>query len=169
MVWALAVEGRHRRCEDVMKWFLKLGGSTLALTGLAKVISAIGPTRVLDSVDPLLGIPFRQLLLLVGLVELFIAFLCLFTNRQQLSLVAVAWISSNFLAYRVGLWLIGWHRPCKCMGSLTDMLHISPSIADSVMKAVLGCLLLGSYGMLLWQWRLKRRAKTMTEAFAAAC
>jgi hypothetical protein len=128
----------------------------LAVTGLAKAFSAIGPARALDAFDPLIGIPFRQILLLVGLAELFIAFFCVFTDKRRLSLLAVAWISTNFLVYRLGLWFIGWHRPCGCMGNLTDLLHISPHAADTIMKGVLAYLLVGSYGILLWQWRQRR-------------
>lgn len=136
-----------------MKWFLGLAGSALALTGLAKAISAVGAARALNLLDPLTGIPFRQLLLLVGLVELFIAFFCLFTERRRFSLLAVAWISSNFFVYRLSLWFIGWHQPCGCMGSLSDMLHLSPNAADNIMKGVLAYLLIGSYLLLAFQWR----------------
>ena len=104
--------------------------------------------------------PFRHLLLLVGLAELFITFLCLFTDRRRFSLLAVAWISTNFLVYRFGLWLIGWHHPCGCMGSLAGTLHLSDRAADNIMKGVLAYLLIGSYAILFWQWRRERGAKT---------
>jgi hypothetical protein len=127
------------------------------MVGLAKTLSAIGPAHALDALDPLIGIPFRLLLLLVGLVELLIAFFCLFTDKRRFSLLATAWISTNFLVYRVGLWVIGWRRPCGCMGSLADMLHLSPRAADSIMKVVLAYLLVGSYLLLFLQWRAARR------------
>jgi hypothetical protein len=153
----------------VMKRFLIPAGSALAVTGLAKAFSAIGPARALDIADPLIGIPFRQLLLVVGLLELFIAFSCLFTERRRFSLLAVAWMSTNFLMYRLGLWFIGWHRPCRCMGNLTDLLHISPQVADNLMRGVLAYLLVGSYGILLWEWRKSRtqRGEPMTSAAPA--
>jgi hypothetical protein len=136
--------------------FLRSAGMVLGVTALAKALSAIGPARALDIADPLIGIPVRQLLLLVGLAELFIAFFCLFTDKRRLSLLAVAWISTNFLVYRLGLWFIGWHRPCGCMGSLSDMLHLSPRAADNIMKWVLAYLLIGSYALLFVQWRQRR-------------
>lgn len=136
--------------------FLVTAGVALAVTGLAKAFSAIGPARALDTTDPLVGIPFRQLLLLVGLSELLIAFFCLFTDKRRLSVLAVAWISTNFLVYRLGLWFIGWHRPCGCMGNLTGILHVSPRLADDIMKMVLAYLLVGGYGTLFWQWRQRR-------------
>lgn len=141
-----------------MTWFLKLCGGTFAVVGMAKAFSAIGPARALDSLDPLIGIPFRQLFLLVGLAELLIAFFCLFTDKRRLSLVAVAWISTNFLVYRLGLWLIGWLHPCSCMGSLAGMLHLSDQAADNIMKVVLAFLLVGSYLLLLLDWRAGRAA-----------
>ena len=139
------------------RWFLPAAGGVLALTGLAKVCSAIGHARVLDVADPLIGLPFRQLMLLVGLAELFIAFLCLFTDKRQLSLLAVAWLSTNFLVYRLGLWWMGWHKPCSCLGSLTDTLHLSPPAADNVMKVILAYLLIGSYWILWCDWCSARR------------
>jgi len=108
------------------KWFLRAAGVALGVTGLAKAFSAFGPARALDLADPLLGIPFRHLMLLVGLAELFIAFFCLFTDKQKLSLLAVAWLSTNFLVYRLGLWSIGWHQPCGCLGNLTSLLQYLP-------------------------------------------
>ena len=149
--------------------FILAAGGALAATGAAKAFSAIGPARALDATDPLIAIPFRQLLLLVGLGELLIAFFCLFTDRRRCSLLAVTWISTNFLVYRLGLWFIGWHRPCGCMGNLTDLLRISPQLADNIMKVVLAYLLAGSYGILLWEWRrgrVQRGARSVAGAAA---
>ena len=141
------------------RWFLLTSGFALGLTGLAKAFSAIGPARALDVADPLFGIPFRHLMLLVGLGELLIAFFCLFTDKTQFSLLAVAWLSTNFVVYRLGLWFIGWHKPCGCLGNLTDMLHISPGTADNIMKALLAYLLVGSYATLFWRWRQGARSR----------
>jgi len=151
--------GNARECPRQDRFgtvFIGTAGAVLVATGLAKGFSAIGPARALDTADPLIGISFRQLLLLVGLVELLIAFFCLFTERRRFSVLALAWISTNFLVYRIGLWFIGWHRPCGCMGSLTDLLHISPRVADNIMKAVLAYLLIGSYAILFRQCRQRR-------------
>jgi len=81
-------------------------------------------------------------------------------------------LATNFVVYRVGLWWIGWHRPCGCLGNLTDLLGISPHTADTIMKLVLAYLLagtllasvgqsaslacggaLGATGRSVWQWR----------------
>ncbi len=160
--------GREPGTSEALRlWFLMSAGAVLSTTALAKAFSAIGPARALDTADPLIGIPFRHFLLLVGLGELVLAFFCLFSDKRRFSLLAVAWISTNFLVYRAGLWFIGWHRPCGCMGSLTDMLHLSPHAVDNIMKGVLAYLLVGSYAILLWDWKRRRVAKSVPPACAA--
>jgi hypothetical protein len=136
-----------------MNRFLTLAGTALLLTGVAKALSAIGTAPALNASDPLIGIPFRQLLLLVGLAELLIAFFCLLTDKRWFSLRAVGWLSTNFLIYRLGLWFIGWHHPCGCMGNLAGILHLSDRAADNIMKGVLAFLLVGSYLLLFKDWR----------------
>ncbi len=136
--------------------FCYTAGGILAITGLAKAFSAIGPARALDVADPIFGIPFRHLMLLVGLAELSIALLAFMTNKSQFSLLAIAWLSTSFLLYRIGLWWMGWHRPCGCLGNLVDILHISPQTADSITKLSLSYLLVGSYWLAartcIWDW-----------------
>ena len=76
-------------------------------------------------------------------------------------------MSTNFLVYRLGLWFIGWHHPCGCMGSLAGMLHLSDNAADIIMKGVLAYLLIGSYAILLWERRRRRVGSPATEAAPA--
>lgn len=137
--------------------FLPTAGAILAVTGLAKAFSATGASRSLDVADPLIAIPFRHLMLLAGLTELFIAFFCLFTERRTSSLLAVAWLGTVFVAYRLGLWLTDWHGPCPCLGNLTGELHISQRLADNLLKVVLAYLLVGSYSELFWLWKPRKR------------
>lgn len=138
--------------SSVSKWFVLSSGFVLALTGIAKAWSSFGSTKVLAVGDPIIGLPFRWLLLTVGVLELIIAGVCFFNKNKRLAVLLVAWLATNFLTYRVGLWWMGWHRPCGCLGSLTDALHISPQTADNIMKVVLAYLLIGSYGILIRSW-----------------
>jgi Methylamine utilisation protein MauE len=135
------------------KWFVLTSGAILAITGIAKMWSGLGNSKFLAVVDPIIGIKFGHLILAVGLVEIVIALVCFIGKRQPKALLLVAWLSTSFVLYRLGLWWIDWHRPCNCLGNLTDALHLSPQLADNIMKAVLAYLLIGSYGLLIWQWR----------------
>lgn len=137
-------------------WFIVSASVILAITGLAKAWGAEGQSRILAVADPVTGISFGHLMLAVGVLELVVATTCLFAKSQFMKLWVIAWLATNFFVYRCGLWWMGWHRPCSCMGNLTDALHIRPEVADNIMKVVLGYLLIGSYGLLIWQWRLSK-------------
>ena len=130
-------------------WFLSAASAILGATGLAKLLSGFGNARVLALADPIIGLQFRYLLLGVGLAEVFIALGCFYKWRNQLGLQLIAWFSTNLLIYRMALWWIGWHRPCPCLGNLTDALHVSPALADNVMKLALAYLMIGSYALLI--------------------
>jgi len=123
------------------------------ITGLAKILSAFGHAQMLKQADPITGIRFGHLMLVVGMLELCLVGVCLFAKSQRWALASVAIMAGNFVAYRVGLWWIGWHKACTCLGSLTDALHIRPELADNIMKVILAYLLVGSsvFFALLWQ------------------
>ena len=136
--------GRRARGLFSRKFILS-AGAILALTGAAKLWSGLGTAKVLAVADPIIGIQFGHLMLVVGITEIVVALICFFSKSHKLALGLVAWLATNFLVYRLGLWWVGYHKPCSCLGNLTDALHISPQIADTAMKIILGYLLLGSY------------------------
>ena len=144
------------------RWFVVSAAVILSLAGLAKVCSSFGTTRLLTEVDPVFGVKFRQMMMAVGLLEIAIALVCVlavFKKWSSLSLALVAWIATSFLAYRVGLALMDWHRPCNCLGGLTESIGIPPAVADSAMKCVAIYLLAGSYALLFMEWRPGNRVR----------
>lgn len=158
---AETMEARPERNEanSILPWFVPSAAAILALTGLAKAWSAFGKTKLLAAADPITGVSFGHLMLAVGILELAIAGVCLFGKSQKLALGLIAWLATNFVVYRCGLWWMGWRKPCSCLGNLTDALHLSPQAADNLMKVILTYLLIGSYALLVWQWRQGRQAK----------
>lgn len=139
--------------RPLLQGFLLSAGAILAATGVAKIWSGLGNSKLLAVIDPIIGLTFGQLMLAIGMVEIVVALVCFFSKRSTLSLGLVAWLSTNFVVYRLGLWWIGWKKPCNCLGNLTDALHISPQVSDNIMKVVLAYLLIGSCGLLIWQWQ----------------
>jgi len=127
----------------------------LLLTSLAKIISGFGNARILQLPDPLLGMTYRYVLMGVGAIELVIAAVCFSPMRVGLKAGLVSWLATGFVFYRFGAWWVGYNKPCKCMGNLTDALHISPEITEAAMKIILAYLLIGSYAILFWSWRQK--------------
>lgn len=130
--------------------FLLGSGVVLLVTGFAKLFTLTGDTTLLDLPDPVFGVRFSTLMLVVGLTELVIAGFCLFSKRNRLTVLMVAWIASGFLVYRTGIRTLDWQRPCGCLGNLTDVLSLSPQAADWISVGLLGFLLIGSYGLLFF-------------------
>ena len=85
-------------------------------------------------------------------MEIVVATLCFLGRSRGLALALVAYLSTNFLFYRVGLWWIGWKQPCGCMGSLTDALHIKAQTADHIALVLLLYMLAASCGVLFVEW-----------------
>lgn len=141
-----------RMTPKITNWFIKSSGLILAITGIGKVLSASGSARALAVLDPVFKISFRNLFLFVGAAELLISFYCLFTQKRIMSLTAIMWLSTNFLVYRINLHFIGWHGPCGCMGSFTQLLHLSNNNADKIILWVLAYLIAGSYILLFISW-----------------
>jgi hypothetical protein len=136
--------------------FVLMSGIILIVFGVAKVLSAFGKASLLGVQDPLVGIPFRDLLIGAGILEVAIGLHCFMTRKPQLAVFIIACFATNLLVYRVCLWSIHWVSPCHCLGNLTDALNITPKTADIIVKAVLAYLLIGSYASLLWFWRQRK-------------
>jgi hypothetical protein len=150
------VRSKSMRMNTKSRMFIISAGVVLSITGIAKIWSSLGQGRILVVPDPLTGIELGHLLFLVGAAEIVLALGCFNCKRQLLSVAAIAWLATSVVAYRLGLLWMGWHRPCSCLGNLTDAIHVSPQVADHVMRCVLAYLLIGSYGILFAQG-LKRK------------
>jgi hypothetical protein len=141
----------------VARGFIYTSAILLLCTAVAKFISTSGSATILKVNDPIFGIPFRVVFWAVGTIEVAVALNCFFGRRTGIQAGGIAWLATCFLLYRVGLVLVGYHKSCPCLGSLTDALHVPPATAASVMRIVFGYLLVGSYATLLWLWRRERK------------
>ncbi len=140
-----------------IRLFIYSSAVLLLATAIAKLVSANGNARLLEYTDSILGIPFRDMFRIVGVIEFVIALICLFSKNIKVRVGLIAWLATGFLIYHIGLIWVGWHKPCPCLGNLTDALHISPQTADTAMKIILAYLLIGSYASLFWLWRQRKR------------
>jgi hypothetical protein len=93
---------------------------------------------------------------IAGILELGVAAHSLFSRNRIVTVTLIAWLASIFVLYRIGLFFVGLNIPCPCLGGFTDAIHLRREIADIIMKIVLGYLLLGSYGVLLWRQKQQR-------------
>lgn len=139
-----------RQQRNLVRGFVYSAGVLLLITAAAKFVSGFGSAGILQRADPILNLPFRSLFWFVGGLELAVAIISLFSKDTGWPVILIAWLSTNFAVYRVGLLWVGYLRPCPCLGNVTDALHVSPHTADSVLKAILGYLLVGSWLIIFW-------------------
>ncbi len=132
-------------------------GAILTITGVAKILSAFGHARVLLVPNPLLGLQLGHLMMVVGVTELVVAMVCFFSRSIQLAVGSVSWFATSILFYRFGYVWMGYHKPCRCLGNLTDAIHVPPQAADNIMKVVLAYLLIGSYATFFWLWHQRKK------------
>jgi len=133
-------------------FFIFSAGGILLAAALTRFAIAAGSQRVLTLPEPMLGIPLRYAVLIVGGLELAVALICLFGKREGLQLGWLAWLATNFIVYQTGLFWTQVHSQAICIGSLTDPLHIARGTTGSIIGLLPLYLILGSYATLIWLW-----------------
>jgi len=142
------IQDPHNFQRKIIGLFLQSSAIIFTITGLAKLFSAMGSSRILLNSDPVTILPFRYIFLLAASLELLVAAVCFCGKNYLIKIKMVAWLSSALTIYRLGLFWVGYQRPCSCLGNFTDAIHISPGAANKIMLVTLAYLLLGSYVIL---------------------
>lgn len=139
--------------------FIYSAATILLLTGAAKIVSSFGTSAILFLPDPIFDLPFRYVFCVIGSLEIVVGLLCFLSYDWRIKNAFIVSLATSFVIYRAGLNLLGYHKPCGCLGSLTSVLHISPRTANTILKWVMLYLLIGSYGILIWQFKERRNAR----------
>jgi ribosomal protein S27E len=142
-------------------WFILSAGGILALVGAEQALGFFKESWAMTVADPVFGFPFRDSILLIGIVEVIVAMFCLFGNGRVWIAGLIAWVVADVMAYRTGLWCMGWPHPYPCLFYLINALYISPAKADGLLMIACGCLLGGSVAILLDSWRIRNASEFM--------
>lgn len=144
--------------EDVvMQKKNKLGGRVflwtvvviLTLTASLKIRTILQIPEALKARDPLFYfISNYSLLVMVSSVELACVAVIVFSRNYRFKLGCVAWSSTTFLLYRIGLLMIGYKNTCICLGLPQSWPNMVESV-DPYLKLLLGYMTVGSYYFLL--------------------
>jgi hypothetical protein len=146
---SFAVNAKRLMKPKYAKIFIISAEMIFLVTALAKLVSAGGSARVLNLADPLLSLSTRHVLAGVGVLEMLLAGYLFLGKNLWMKLSLTAWMATNFLVYRLGLWWTDAPKPCGCLGTVTDALPISPRFVDYGMKGVLAYLLIGSVALIV--------------------
>jgi DNA-directed RNA polymerase subunit RPC12/RpoP len=149
-------------------WFALFAGGILAFDGIEHVLDSAEKLQVFELPDPVFALPFRFLLLLIGVFELFIAWLCLFSKKRAFAFKLLTWLAANFIAYRIGLWILGWRHPWIFVGRLTEGLNTSPIFADDILFLICLYLLFGRW-ISLWREHQTAHAVGFQKTSCSSC
>jgi hypothetical protein len=156
-----------------IKFFIHFAGAILLAAALIRFVIATGSDTVLSMPEPMLGLPLRYAVLLVGGFELLVALICLLGGRPGLQLGWLAWAATNYLVYWIGLFIMHYHPQTSCIGSLTDPLRLAHGTMGTVAEFLPAYIALGSYSALLWLYvidpLLNRRQKSLNESLKMSC
>jgi hypothetical protein len=135
-----------------IKLYISSAGVILLAAALMRFVIASGDAQALVLPDPMLGIPLRYAVLIVGAFEFVVALICLLSRRVGFQIGWLAWLTTNFVVFWLGLFWMHCRLQGTCLGSLTDPLHLSRGVAGHIIAFVPLYLLVGSYAVLLRLW-----------------
>lgn len=118
-----------------LKWgksFIPVAGGLLVAAALVRFLILFSPAQSLALPDPFLEIPLRPAIFSAGLLELAAGLVCLFGKNLRLQTMALAWLATNWLVYRIGLMWLGIHPQGTFLGMLTDPLKLAGTPAGFV-------------------------------------
>jgi hypothetical protein len=107
--------------------------------------------------DPLLSpLMSREVMLAAALLETAVAFFIARQNSPVVRALALTWLCTLFVGYRLGLAWFGSSGDCRCLGSIGAWLHLSSSAANLTALGLLAFMAVGSVTVL---WAQARAAK----------
>lgn len=123
--------------------FLVLCGIILLLSSIAKIISAFGSARILDTFNWVFhSFSERQVLFFTGTIELLIVAVLVFSKNVNIKLFVLFWLASQFLLYHYGI--TGAPASCPCLGRAAEWLHVQQQVLEKISMAFALFIFLGS-------------------------
>lgn len=122
---AVIMSGGQHKAATLQQYYVSSVVVILLLTAVLKLASAFGVARILSTADPLL--PFlsaRMVSLLAAAVEFGAVAFILLSQTVAARLLMISWLFCLFVAYRAGLYVIGYRGYCSCLGRLMDFLPL---------------------------------------------
>jgi hypothetical protein len=121
----------------------------LFVAAAAKIAAAAGDQQILLSVDPILLVSTRVVLLGVASIEILCLAGLMIAKTLKMKGLILTWLALNFFAYRLARLLSGVGPPCPCLGSLGKILGLSSYGTELVTRFLALCLLFSGLSLLL--------------------
>jgi hypothetical protein len=132
-----------------IKKFVAVSALILAGAGLLKLISASQEVASLTLPSFFLVLSNRQMMLLAGMIELLCVLYISLGKDLDNKVLLIAWLSSCFLVYRLGLLWTKFPTPCHCLGNALDWLPLDKKLVDSAMGLLVVMMICVSYSLII--------------------
>jgi hypothetical protein len=122
-------------------WLTTACAVVLLLTGVSKLIDGAGNNPLLLDLDPV--IPFlttRQLMLVVGCIEVVLAVYIFRSHLISNRSMAVLWFVCMVSAYKICAYCMHARRPCSCLGFVGRAMKLSTIQMDRLTWLILAVL-----------------------------
>lgn len=122
---------------------------SLVAIGVVKLISWLSDHRILDATDPIIGLKYRYIYPPIAVVELAVGLRVMRMRTVSIKsrVLLLTWLGACFACYRTAAYLVGYHGPCPCLGSVFDLWPVVARKQDSLLIGLI--VLLCSQSLLL--------------------
>ena len=138
-----------------MSWtkiYIQSAGGILLAAALERFLVAAQPDTILSLSEPVLGIPIRDAVMIVGVFELGVALVCLLGKRTGVQIGWLLWLMTNYFVYWIGLLVCHRYSQMTAIGSLTDPLRLAHGPAGLAVTFIPAFLFLGACLVLALPW-----------------
>lgn len=132
-----------RNAVALQKAFIVCSCIILLLTVFAKFFSINSSLKLLDYSDPIFGLPNRILMLIAACFEAVVILFCFLPFETKLKCALVGFSGSVFLAYRLGLFVVGFEGWCACLGNFGAPLFFDPALQSYSLSLVAAIMCVG--------------------------
>ena len=112
-------------------------GIIVIFTGIVKLFSVFSNAKILEILDPVTGLSYSMLMLLVGIVEAFAGIFVIKYRRMLCASLLLLWLALNILLYKLIFWYQGFSDPCPCLGNVIDYIGIDPDFSENIAFVIL--------------------------------
>lgn len=159
----LAVPLLGQRISQCLKGLIYFTGIILTVMGIVMLLAAWEDWLLLRRRDGLFGVRIRAVLAIAGVLHLAVSGRLFATRDLMRQGLLLLWIGLNHAVYRIGQAWLKAAMPLPILRVIGMKVGIQAQTLDIYWKLFMVCLLVGSFLVLVFEWR--RRKRLETEAF----
>jgi hypothetical protein len=146
--------------------FIHSAAFILLVTAGAKLYSASADSRMFETIEPILRLKYRDIMMVVGIVEIAVSVYLLRAKAVRPRAFAILWLASNFLLYRTAAKYLEVEI-CPCLGTFAPNLPLKMGQVDHLLAAVVFYFLAGSIWILYSVSREGEATEPILESLAS--